>query len=479
MSIDLLSTHLLYSCFILFVTWMIVSLWKKNSRLPPGPWGYPILGYYPFLTHTPHLQFTNLAKSYGNVFSFRTVGGTPVVILNGAKSIKEVFINRSDEFIGRPVRNNLNAWVSKGYGITQEEGPSWKEQRRFFLQSAKNFGFGKLELEGVILQETRHLLNDLRETEGQPTDMKYHIAFAANNVISQVVYSKKYNKTEFKNIWTELHYMTEIFAGSAIFLVGYFFDLAFWLLPNMRRIQSGRDSIRQITDEIIREHEKSFDAGNPRDYVDAYLKHMEELKKNGKLEEYSFNKVRLEANVMNIFFEGTESVSVATFCLLSELSKRPDVQILIQNELDSVIGRERLPSWTDRQNLPHVVAAFQELFRVASPFLITPLYCNFNETTIEGYKIPARSLIVANLWSINIDPLTYPNPEKFDPERFLGKDGKILKHEGPFPFGLGKRSCLAEPLAHREIFIFIVSILQSFKLLPGDTEDTLRVIARD
>ncbi|GFT67118.1 cytochrome P450 2C39, partial [Nephila pilipes] len=86
---------------------------------------------------------------------------------------------------------------------------------------------------------------------------------------------------------------------------------------------------------------------------------------------------RLRANALNIFFEGTESAGATIESLLFELSKHPDVQKKAQAELDAVVGRERLPSWLDKQNLPYVDATLQELYRLAMVFKTSVMYSNF------------------------------------------------------------------------------------------------------
>ncbi|GIY60314.1 cytochrome P450 18a1 [Caerostris darwini] len=137
MSLDqYLSTPLLVSALVLVLTWLIFDWWNQNRKLPPGPWGWPIVGYYPYLT-TTHLDFTKLSKKYGNVFSFRTIGGRLIIILNGIKTIKEVLVNRADEFDGRPHGNTIVAWMGKGLGITQEEGQPWSEHRKFFCRQPR------------------------------------------------------------------------------------------------------------------------------------------------------------------------------------------------------------------------------------------------------------------------------------------------------------------------------------------------------
>lgn len=59
------------------------------------------------------------------------------------------------------------------------------------------------------------------------------------------------------------------------------------------------------------------------------------------------------------------------------------------------------------------------------------------ETTIQGYRIPKRSVVIANLWSINNDSAIYPEPSIFNPKRFIDENGKKIKTEGPYAFGIG------------------------------------------
>ncbi|GIX68348.1 cytochrome P450 2U1 [Caerostris extrusa] len=302
-----------------------------------------------------------------------------------------------------------------------------------------------------------------------------------------------------------------------------------------RAFQKGRDDLRKFTDDVVNELMRKFDPNHSECYVDAYLQQRNELLKKSQKDLMTFTGIqmsafsvipdeRLKANAMNLFFEGTESTSTTITNLLLELTKHPDVQRKIQQELDSVVGRERLPSWLDKPNLPYLDATIQELFRVGALFLVTTMYSNFRcyvifclslfdfetyvgsfdhfmylseeislylvcndldanmqqeETTIEGYKIPKRSVIVSNLYSIHFDPKLYPNPEKFEPKRFLSDQGKRIKMEGPFLFGLGKRACIGESLAQMEIFLLISSLLQSFTMPYAKDTQSFRFIPRE
>ncbi|GBM61727.1 Cytochrome P450 2C39 [Araneus ventricosus] len=364
-------------------------------------------------------------------------------------------------------------------GITQEEGQPWNEQRRFFLQTAKNFGFGKQEFEHHIQDEIKILLQELRKFDGKPNDLRFHLAYTFNSIVCKVLFNKKFDKdTSFKRNLNSLNQMVQIFTGVLHMLIGFPFYIATNILGD-KEIPKGKKEVQTFIDQVVDEIKLHYDPSNPNSYVDSYVQQMDEFKKKGKLQESSFTDQRLKANAVNLFLEGTESVSSTVASLLVELSKHPDVQKKVQEELDSVVGRERLLSWTDKQNLPYLDATIQELYRTAALFLVTTMYSNFKETTIEGYRIPERSAIVSNLYSIHFDPELFPNPQKFDPGRFLNSEGKRIKVEGgPYLFGLGKRSCIGESLAQVEIFLLIGSLLQSFTIPYAKDIDSLRVIPR-
>ena len=111
-------------------------------------------------------------------------------------------------------------------GITQEEGSPWKEHRRFFLQTAKSFGFGKQESEELIHEEVKTLINDLRKEGGQPCNIKLHIAYAVNSVISQILFSKKFKKHEdiFENVADSASRLIEIFTDQRFMLIGPIYE---------------------------------------------------------------------------------------------------------------------------------------------------------------------------------------------------------------------------------------------------------------
>ncbi|GIY91837.1 cytochrome P450 2U1 [Caerostris extrusa] len=236
----------------------------------------------------------------------------------------------------------------------------------------------------------------------QPTNINFHVTYAVNSVITQILFAKKFDKYGpiFPKLAKSVHDLIAVFADQRFMLVGLPFRLSFRVLPWGSEVEEGRAFLKKFASDIIEDHVRTFDPNNLRDYVDSYLYERKNLEEKGELEQSSFTMERLLAISMNMTMEGTDSVGETICSLLTEAAKHPEEQ--------------------------KKKAFIQELFRIAQAFNNTTHYCNFEETTIQGFRIPKRSIIVGNLWSINNDPELFPNPSKFDPNRYLGENLKVM-----------------------------------------------------
>ena len=143
-------TEIIASVVILLA---IIQLCFKNKlpkgRLPPGPYGVPILGYLPFLNPVaPYLTLTNLCDRFGKVFSVQ-LGQVTCIVLADAAVIRQAF-SRSD-FSGRAPLY-LTHGIMNGFGLICAEGDLWKCQRKFTADFMRKFGMTswKVTLRSVI-----------------------------------------------------------------------------------------------------------------------------------------------------------------------------------------------------------------------------------------------------------------------------------------------------------------------------------------
>lgn len=167
----------------------------------------------------------------------------------------------------------------------------------------------------------------------------------------------------------------------------------------------------------------------------------------------------------------TTSATIQTFFLA--MVKYPEVQKLAQGEIDRVIGAARLPDLDDEAQLPFVTAVLYEVLRWRPVVPLGLSHRSIQDDEYDGYHIPAGSIVVSNIWAILHDENTYPDPERFDPHRFLNPDGS-LNARVPRPdatFGFGRRICLGRYFALHSLWMALANILAAFRIEKAVDED--------
>ncbi|KAJ8468879.1 hypothetical protein ONZ51_g9348 [Trametes cubensis] len=160
----------------------------------------------------------------------------------------------------------------------------------------------------------------------------------------------------------------------------------------------------------------------------------------------------------------TASGSDTTFStiqgILLALSLSPELQKKAHAELDAVVGPHRLPDFEDRDALVYVNAIVKEGLRWHNVLPLGVGHCTTEDEELGGYFIPAGTIIVPNVWAVMHDPQYYPEPDKFNPDRFV-RDGK-LDTDVLDPTSV----CPGRHFAQSTLFITVASILHVFNIDP-------------
>uniref|UniRef100_A0A667XN57 Cytochrome P450, family 2, subfamily P, polypeptide 6 n=1 Tax=Myripristis murdjan TaxID=586833 RepID=A0A667XN57_9TELE len=459
---------LVFVCvFLLFA-----DIWKNRvpRNFPPGPWSLPVLGDLLLVNPAKiHLQLSEFAKKYGNIFSLRLFGER-VVILTGYQTVKEALVHNGEDYTGRPVIPLFkDTFANKG--LVASNGNKWKQQRRFALHTLRNFGLGKKTLELSIQQESQYL-NEAFAQQGKPFNAQLLIHNAVSNIICCLVFGDRYEYSD-KQYQTILQEMNEL-----VYLEGgvwaQFYSMLPWL---MKRLPGPHQRIFTLTNKIldfmkikIREHREDFDPCSPRDYIDCFLAEMGEVEDPDS----GFDLENLCYCTLDLFAAGTETTATTLHWGLLYMIYYPHIQEKVQAEIDSVVGSSRQPSMTDRENMPYTDAVIHEIQRMGNILPLNLARIANKDTTLGEYTIPKGTMILATLHSVLHDESMWETPHTFNPQHFLDKDGKFRRREAFMPFSAGKRVCLGEPLARMELFLFFTSLLQRFSFsAPKGEEPTL------
>ncbi|KAG6327474.1 hypothetical protein ID866_11615 [Astraeus odoratus] len=171
----------------------------------------------------------------------------------------------------------------------------------------------------------------------------------------------------------------------------------------------------------------------------------------------------------SLFGAGSDTTAVAIMVLVMAAACYPEAQDIVQEELDNVVGRERAPTFDDYNALPQIQAFMLECLRWRPVTTLGFAHRALSDIVYKDFCIPEGAIVFGNHWAISRDPEVYPNPDKFDPQRWINSDGRI-KDDIRFPsFGFGRRICPGQHIANRSIFINAALLMWSFRITQDPT----------
>ncbi|XP_040261874.1 cytochrome P450 2F2-like [Bufo bufo] len=442
----------------------LILLRRKKSKLPPGPKALPFLGNLHQLDSKDVIKsLRELSHRYGPVFTIY-LGPQPNVVLYGYKAVKEALVEQADNFSGRGEFPAFQRFT-RGNGMAFSNGEKWKDLRRFALATLRNFGMGRSSIEERIQEEAQYTLEVFRNTKQKPFDPTFSLSQAVSNVICSIVFGNRfeYDNKKFVSLLQHISDIFHILSSGWGKLYNIYPGIMDYLPGPHQRIFKNFQSMKDFVLEIVRDHEKTFQAENPRDFIDCFLIKMQ--KEEGKPISY-FNMESLVMTTLNVFFGGTETVSTTLRYGILILMKYPDITEKVHQEIDKVIGRNRCPTGEDRTKMPYTDAVIHEIQRFTSIIPLNVPHCVIRDTQFRGYHLPKGTNVTPVLASVHNDPEKFKEPEAFNPENFLDENNRFKNNDAFMPFSLGKRICPGEGLARMEIFIFFTTFLQNFEFKP-------------
>ncbi|NXI39679.1 CP2G1 protein, partial [Galbula dea] len=437
---------------------------KSSGRLPPGPLALPIVGNLLQISPSHTLQsLLKLSETYGPIFTV-WLGRRRVLVLCGHAAVREALVEQAEAFAGRGRLPTVES-TFHGHGVVFANGERWKQLRRFSLTVLRDFGMGKKSIEARIREEAQFLLQELRNTKGEPFDPTFFLSSAVSNIICSIVFGNRfdYQDQEFLELlqlmnqsfreistpWSQLYDMSESI-------------LKYFPGPHLK-IPKLLGKMRSFIARRVQDNAQSLEPEQPRDFIDVFLLQMEKEKGDPKTE---FTMENLELTTLNLFFAGTETVSSTLRYGFLQLMKHPEVQEKVHEEIEKVVGSQRAPALADRSRMPYTEAVIHEIQRCADLLPMNLPHLTTRDTQLRGYHIPKGTDVYPLLSTVLHDPSAYSDPDTFNPNNFLDASGRFQKNEAFVPFSSGKRVCLGEGLARMEIFLFLTTILQSFQLQP-------------
>ncbi|XP_038045220.1 cytochrome P450 2J5-like [Patiria miniata] len=452
----------LRTVLVAVTVFLVLSWWLRRPRnLPPGPWGWPLIGSLPTMALAPgepHEVFLRMSKRYGPIFTLDILGQR-LVLVHGYEAIREAFQHPS--LSDRPELHSVKEMLNGSEGVAAASGEIWKEQRKLSLNVFKDFGVGKSSFEDQIATEAGHLMQEIHKFGGKAFNPGTLFMTAVSDIIAVVVFGKRfeYDDPEFQRVLASIRRNLDLIgAGAAMQFLPVTKYLGF--LPSMREMRQNIILVVNFTKEIIKRHLEEFDPDDKRDFMDMYIGEMKEKERQNVDTILSLD--NLVSVINDLFVAGTDTTATTLRWGLLYMVLNPDIQQRVQQEIDAVVGRNRLPRMSHRSELPYTEAVILEMQRIGNIVPLGVPHRASEDTSLMGYTIPKDTFVIANHWALNLDPKLFPEPHRFNPERFLNSAGEVVKPEELIPFSTGRRVCLGEQLAKMELFIFFTYLLHQF-----------------
>ncbi|KAL5521415.1 hypothetical protein ACEPAG_9341 [Sanghuangporus baumii] len=448
-------------------------LLQKRRKLPPGPPRLPVLGNaLQIPTTQPWKTFADWGKSYGPV-SFAEALGRSMIIINSVTAARDLMDKKGAIFSNRP---NMPVLGMTGLDITlpllQYGSTHQRKQRRLMQEYLGSSHIRSLDsvVEGCVQKFLKRLLIS-------PDDFYQEILGHVAGIILEAVYGHKVscNPSEDRLIKVNEQALSLItatgnFGSTTIDTFPFLRHLPAWL-PGMdlkRKAQMARNMVLLALSLPFEEARSRKASGN----VDPALIYevLDKYKSMSEMSSQEETDIRIFAGTF--YLAGTETTRIALITFVFMMVSDQKSQKRAQEEIDRNIGLHRLPSFSDRAKLPFIDCLMKEVLRIHPPI---PLGIPHESTRTDEYHnwdLPGRSTIIPNIWQMMRDVKSFPNPEKFDPDRHMTHlEHKHTDDSASFDpvapvFGFGRRVCPGRAFAESVMWITISNVLAAFTIMP-------------
>ncbi|KAK7054002.1 cytochrome P450 [Favolaschia claudopus] len=452
--------------------------------LPPGPRGHLFSGIPSSLLKTePWKTYAAWGVHYGAPILCFRVYNRITIIVNDYSAVHDLLERRAAIYSGRPMSWMFHVICGRGPAVFNISGldPRHAVYRRL-LQSGLGVQAVK-DYTPILEDEINVLLRGLRET---PAQFERHIRRNATAVIMKVAfgYSVLDNDDPFISIADESSKISGWAMAPGRWLVDYLPILRFvpaWFpfAQFQRQGAEWRKTLEFVSDVPHNWVKEQMAAGtNIPSFTSRLLK-------PGMSEEEE-DIVKWCAGALNA---GAADTSQSTEVILSKtvsalisfimlMALHPTIQDQARDEIDANIGR--LPRVSDLDRLPFLRAVLKEVMRFAPVGNLALPHQATQDDVYGGYRIPAGSTVIPNVWAILHDPELYPDPFVFDPARFFsGSDSASAGLSGragqPDPYayvwGFGRRRCPGIQFAEPALLLAMACILHTFVIHPELAEN--------
>jgi cytochrome P450 len=445
-------------------------------KYPPGPASkIPGKLIRQFL-HDPIKTLTSIAQKYGDICHFKLGPKQHVYLINNPDYIEKVLIYNHRNF--KKGKRLQTAKALLGEGLVTSEGELHSRQRRLIQPI---FHQKQIMTYGKVMTHYANLLQD-RWKDGDTIDISQEMARLTLRIICKSVLNYDV-ESETQKVGKALT-TTRNYSKRLQNPIGHVLD-KFPILPGVRGAREAKKELDSLVYGLISDRRQQQESKMDKGYDDLLSRLMNvqdssmagSTTSNGATSNGKMPDKQVRDEVMTIFIAGHETTANALTWTFYLLSQNPDIESILHEEIDSVLGTSsnrssngdaRTPTTDDIPQLQYTEKVLRESMRLYPPVWTMGRYVE-NDYPVGEYIIPAGSSILMSQYVMHHDPRYYEESERFNPGRWTEEFKTRLPRFSYLPFGGGIRGCIGESYAWMEGILILSIIAQKWtmRLVPG------------
>ncbi len=421
-----------------------------HSHYPPGPNTWPSIRLLLQMQREPLPFLARLAHEYGDIVYFKA-GPRSIYLLNHPDLIQDVLVTHDRKF--RKSQALQRAKRVLGEGLLTSEGDYHRHQRRLIQPL-----FHRRQIAAYAESMVNHAARCSDQTAGQGwqdgviLDIHAQMMQLTLAIVGETLFRQDIT-AEAKAIGVAMEALTQNFQRLLSPMAPLLNALP---TAENRRLRRSEAELERVVTQLITER-------RGQEQGDDLLSLLLAAHQTGSAEQPMTDR-QVRDEVLTLLLAGHETTANALTFSWWLLAQHPVVAAQLHEELACVLGG-RLPTVADLEQLRYTRMVFSEALRLYPPAWIVGRQA-ITAHTIRGYHIPVGATVLVSQWIIHHDARYYPEPARFDPERWTPAAQAARPKFSFFPFGGGSRLCIGEQFAWMEGILILATLAQEWQMQP-------------
>lgn len=426
------------------------------ARTAPGAPAAPLPGAWPLLGHAPALlrdPLGVLARAGGRgPLTVARLGPVRAYLVTDPELIRTILVRDAADYDKGFQFDALRGLIGDGVGTS---GGERHRRHKKLLRPA--FDHAAVERYAADMgAQTRAFLDadwDAAARAGTPVDAALDMRMLAMRLVT---HSMSGSEVAADQVMRELPRMLSGVGRRALLPVKALDRVP---TPGNRRFDRSLAAVHAVADGMIAGHRERARSGTegPQTLLDMLLAAVDE-------QGAGFTDAQAHDEIMTLLLAGTETAAGVMAWTLHLLARNQALQEQVRDEVVPIAGGERPPGVAELRRLALTERVVKEVLRLYPPGWIVGRRA-LRQVRLAGTDVAARSQVLLNFYGLHRDPAAFPEPDRFDPDRWLDPDPEVLAAYY-LPFGTGPHGCLGEGYAWTEILGTVGAVLARYRLQP-------------